>query len=169
MTSRPVEDAPGLDSVFQQRILEHYRNPPFQGRLEDPSVSVQTRNPTCGDEVTLDLRLANGTIEQAAFEGEGCSISRASSSMMTSLLAGRTVDEGRALSDAFHRMVQGDAEAAADASLGDLRALAGVSRFPVRVRCALLPFEALAKALAEAGDGAGGGAGDTALGRRDER
>jgi nitrogen fixation protein NifU and related proteins len=138
---------PQLSSLFQELILEHYKHPRNKGALDAPDVSVHMNNPTCGDEVQLQLRLRDGVIEDAKFVGEGCSISQASISMMTQLVKGRRAEEALALAARFTAMMHGDVEAARDRQMGDLRALAGVARFPVRVKCALLGWNALEEAL----------------------
>jgi nitrogen fixation protein NifU and related proteins len=138
---------PPLSSLYQQLILEHYKSPRNRGELPDADHAVVMRNPTCGDAVKLQLRMDGDRIAEARFTGEGCSISQASISMMTQLLRGRSRDEAVAMAARFTEMMHGDAEAAKDRSLGDLRALAGVSRFPVRVKCALLGWNALEEAL----------------------
>jgi nitrogen fixation NifU-like protein len=140
-------ETPQLSSLYQQLILEHYKRPRNKGELDDASVAVHMRNPTCGDEVELQLRVEDGVVADVAFTGQGCSISQASISMMTDRLKGARVDEALALAERFTRMMHGDEEPARDRSLGDLRALQGVSRFPVRVKCALLGFDALQEAL----------------------
>lgn len=139
---------PPLASLYQELILEHYRHPRNRGTLEQPDASVHMRNPSCGDEIELQLRLnEDGRVAEVRFTGEGCSISQASTSMMTQLVIGRTADEARALAERFKQMMRGDAEAARDRAMGDARALAGVSRFPVRVKCALLGWDAVEEAL----------------------
>jgi nitrogen fixation protein NifU and related proteins len=139
---------PPLPSLFQELILDHYKHPRNRGELADPGViSVDKRNPNCGDEVRLQLRIRDDVIEEARFVGHGCSISLAAVSMMTQLLKGKSIDEARDLAQRFTLMLRGDADAARDRRLGDLRSLAGVSKFPVRVKCALLGFDALAEAL----------------------
>jgi nitrogen fixation protein NifU and related proteins len=135
-----------LSSIYQELILDHFRRPRNRGELPGATVEVHVRNPTCGDEVKLRLLLEDDRIADVAFEGEGCSISQASASMMTTLLKGASVEEGLALARRFTELMHGDPEAAKDRALGDLRALAGVARFPVRVRCALLGFDALQEA-----------------------
>jgi nitrogen fixation NifU-like protein len=140
---------PQLGSLFQELILEHYKRPRNKGDLPDANHRVHMNNPTCGDEVWLQLRMEGDIVADVRFVGEGCSISQASISMMTVLLKGRTREEAAALIERFTAMMHGDEEAARDRSLGDLRALAGVSRFPVRVKCALLGWNALEAALAE--------------------
>lgn len=135
-----------LNSLYQQLILQHYRTPRNRGRLEEPDVEIAMQNPVCGDELTLHLRVRGGRIEAARFAGQGCSISQASASMMAQQLEGKTLEEAGALGARFTEMLHGSPEAAADRSLGDLRALAGVAKFPVRVKCALLAWNALDEA-----------------------
>jgi nitrogen fixation NifU-like protein len=140
-------ETPQLSSLYQQLILEHYKSPRNKGELEDPTVDVHMANPVCGDEIRLQLSLDGDRIRSAKFLGQGCSISQAAISIMTTLLQGRSLDEAQALADRFTQVMHGDAEAARDKALGDLRALQGVSKFPVRVKCALLGFDALREAL----------------------
>lgn len=142
-------ETPQLNSLYQQLILEHYRSPRNKGELEDKTVEVHLNNPVCGDEIRLQLRIEDDRIAQAKFVGQGCSISQAAVSMMTTLLEGRPLSEADALAERFTELMHGDEAAAKDKALGDLRALAGVSKFPVRIKCALLGFEALQKALKE--------------------
>ncbi len=137
-----------LASLYQELILEHYKRPRNRGELDGADRDVHMRNPTCGDDVHLRLRMDDdGRIAAARFVGEGCSISQASISMMTQLVAGRTREEALDLAERFKEMMRGNAEAGRDKSLGDARALAGVSKFPVRVKCALLGWNALEEAL----------------------
>ena len=146
-------EAPQLSSLYQQLILEHYRNPRNKSELEEKSVEIHMANPVCGDEIRLQLRIEDGAIAEARFVGQGCSISQAAVSMMTTLLQGRKLDEADSLAKRFTQMMHGDEEAAKDRALGDLRALQGVSKFPVRIKCALLGFDALQEALKkEVGD-----------------
>jgi nitrogen fixation NifU-like protein len=151
---------PELSSLYQQLILEHYRHPRNKDELESPKVEVHVANPVCGDEVRLQLRIEDGRITAAMFMGQGCSISQASVSMMTGLLEGKPIAEAEALAARFSEMMQGREEAAQDRSLGDLRALQGVSRFPVRIKCALLGFDALREALGRSGFPSGREAGE---------
>jgi nitrogen fixation protein NifU and related proteins len=138
---------PPLSSLFQELILEHYKRPRNKGELPDATVSVHMRNPTCGDEIRMQLRVVDGRIEDAKFLGEGCSISQASVSMLTQLVKGRSVEDALGIAARFTQMMHGDAEAARDRQLGDLRSLAGVAKFPVRVKCALLGFNAMEEGL----------------------
>ena len=140
---------PPLQSLFQEVILDHYKRPRNRGELPDATASVHMNNPTCGDEVVLRIKLEGETIVDARFEGTGCSISQASISMMTQLLKGKSTGDAIVAMRRFTEMMHGDAEAARDKQLGDLRALAGVSKFAARVKCALLGWNALEEALKE--------------------
>jgi nitrogen fixation NifU-like protein len=140
-------ETPQLNSLYQQLILEHYRNPRNKSELDEKTVEVHLANPVCGDEIRLQLRIDGDHIAEARFVGHGCSISQAAVSMMTTLLKGRSLDDADALAKRFTQMMHGDPEAAKDKALGDLRALQGVSKFPVRIKCALLGFDALQEAL----------------------
>lgn len=148
---RPADaDARRADVValYQELILDHYRRPRNRGPLEHPDVALRKKNPLCGDVVELQLRFEGDTVREVSFTGEGCAISQASASMLTQQVKGKTAADAARLLQQFTRMVHGDAAAAADPTLGDLRALAGVSRLPVRHPCALLGWTALAEALA---------------------
>jgi nitrogen fixation NifU-like protein len=140
-------EQPALNSLYQQLILEHYRNPRNKADLPDRTVEVHMANPVCGDEIRLQLRVEEDRIAEAKFVGQGCSISQAAVSMMTTLLRGRSLSEADALASRFTQMMHGSPEAARDPAMGDLRALQGVSKFPVRIKCALLGFDALLEAL----------------------
>ncbi len=149
-----------LTSLYQELILEHYRNPRNKGELTDRTAEAYVANPVCGDEVIIHVRLDGNRIEEIAFDGQGCSISQASVSMMTALVKGRDRSEAIGLADLFTDMMHYGEDATPDRSLGDLRALQGVAKFPVRIRCALLAFDALRKALStdEEADPIGGAA-----------
>ena len=134
-----------LSALYQEIILDHYRRPRNKGTLEAPDEQVQIRNPLCGDEVELAVKFDGDTVAEARFTGKGCSISQASASMMTQAVKGKSREEAAALFQQFHKLVHGDT--AADTSLGELRAMAGVSRFPARMRCALLAWGALHEVL----------------------
>lgn len=147
-----------LQALYQELILKHYRNPRNRGELEDGNAEIRMNNPTCGDEITLRLRLKDGQIQAVRFMGEGCAISQASASMMAALVEGHTVEESQAVADRFREMLRGDGAAAADRALGDLRALAGVARYPARVRCAMLAWNALEEVVKAAAAEAAGAA-----------
>ena len=138
-----------LSALYQEIILDHYRSPRNKGALEGANAQASLKNPLCGDEVAVELRVDGGVIRDARFTGCGCSISQASASMMTRAVAGMPASEARALATTFGAMLRGDAAAAADPALGDLRAMSAVAKFPARVRCASLAWEALASALGE--------------------
>lgn len=138
---------PTLNSLYQQLILEHYRKPRNRAELPEHTVEVLMYNPVCGDEIRLQLRIDGDRIAEAKFIGQGCSISQAAVSMMTVKLEGATLEEADDLVSQFINLMHGDEAAARDRSLGDLRALQGVSKFPVRIKCALLGFDALQEAL----------------------
>lgn len=139
-----------LAALYQEMILDHYRRPRNKGTLEHRDVSIPMKNPLCGDQITLELRLRGDEIEDLRFTGQGCSISQASTSMMTELVKGKRITDVEQLRERFRAMVMGDADAAADAGLGKTRALAGVARFPARVKCALLGWSALEQGIARA-------------------
>lgn len=136
-------DDASLSQLYQEVILDHYRKPRNKHDVEDTTHTITLNNPLCGDVIDLLLRVQGGRIADIGFKGKGCSISQASASMMTEQLKGKTVDEALSLSGKFTQMLHGDDAVAADAGLGDLRALAGVSKFPVRVKCALLAWNCL--------------------------
>jgi nitrogen fixation protein NifU and related proteins len=142
----PGSDA-RLSALYQEVILDHYRRPRNRGALAEPTGSASLRNPLCGDEVDVQVTVQDGRVTDVKFGGRGCSISQASASMMTELVKGRTPDEVHALGERFAEMIRGNAEAAKDQALGQARALSGVSRFPTRVRCALIAWEAMERAV----------------------
>lgn len=136
-----------LSALYQEMILDHYRKPRNKGTMENADRSVAMRNPMCGDEVDLQVAFVENQIADLKFTGRGCSISQASASMMTQLVKGKSPEEAEALRRKFREMVMGDTSLAEDKSLGSLRSLAGVSRFPARVKCALLAWNALEEAI----------------------
>ena len=136
-----------LSALYQEMILDHYRKPRNKGTMENADRTVAMRNPLCGDEVDLQVALSPDGIADLKFTGRGCSISQASASMMTQLVKGKSIEEAEEIRRKFREMVMGDQSLAADPSLGSLRSLVGVSKFPARVRCALLAWNALEKAV----------------------
>lgn len=137
-----------LGNLYQDVILEHNRNPRNWGELADPATRADGRNPMCGDEVTVWLRLDDDRVADVSFVGTGCAISKASASMMTQAVRGKTRAEVEALFDRFHAMVTGHvADAATDPLLGKLKVFSGVARFPARVKCASLAWHAMKEAL----------------------
>ncbi len=139
------------DSMYQEIILDHYRNPHHKGLRDPYDVEVHHVNPTCGDEVTVRVKVADGLVQDVSYEGQGCSISQASTSVMTDLVIGRPVEEGLATSDAFLELMQSRGTIEPDEDvLEDGIAFAGVSRYPARVKCALLGWMAWKDATAQA-------------------
>lgn len=151
----PRDDAQ-LAAIYQELILDHYRRPRNRGPLDaahaDRARSARRKNPICGDEMTLAVAFDDDDrVRDARFVGQGCSISQASASMLTQAVRGKSRAEAEALLARFRAMLHGDAGAAADESLGELRALSGVARFPTRIPCATLAWSALDEIL-RAGD-----------------
>ncbi|HET6232987.1 MAG TPA: SUF system NifU family Fe-S cluster assembly protein [Longimicrobiaceae bacterium] len=140
-----------LGALYQEVILKHYRDSSHRGELAERDAEIQMNNPTCGDAIVLHLRLRGGRVDAIRFSGHGCAISQASASMMAKQLEGKTTEESGELIARFKDLVHGDADAARDKRLGELRALAGVAKFPVRVRCAMLAWNALEEAAKQAG------------------
>lgn len=136
-----------LTDLYREVIVEHYKHPRNKGELPDPTVRVELYNPVCGDEIELKLAVREGRIEAARFTGKGCSISQASASMMTEAIEGRSVEEVAGLVESFKRFLRGEEPAGGAERLGELVALEGVRRFPVRIKCALLSWSALEQSL----------------------
>lgn len=139
-----------MEQIYKEVIVERSRRPRHRG-VVDPHTHLQEGvNPSCGDELTLTLRVEDGRVAAAAFEGRGCAISQASADLMVEALEGRTVAEARALARSFKGMLRGEEGAGED--LGELRALEGVRRLHARVKCATLPWTTLERALGDAGE-----------------
>jgi nitrogen fixation NifU-like protein len=138
-----------IGALYQELILDHYRRPRNKGTLEKADASAEAKNPLCGDEIGLQVAFDGDCVCDLKFSGRGCSISQASASMMTQLVKGKTTEEIEAIRKQFRDLMLGNAAAANDPQLGPLRALSGVARFPARVKCALLAWNALESALAE--------------------
>jgi nitrogen fixation NifU-like protein len=134
-----------LRDLYQEVVIDHGRRPRNHGPLASASHRAEGFNPLCGDRLTLYLRVVDGVIEAASFDGAGCAISTASASLMTEALKGKTVEQAEALIAGFHSLVTG--EDAAAARLGKLEVLAGVREFPARVKCATLAWHTLRAAL----------------------
>jgi nitrogen fixation NifU-like protein len=141
-----VSDTPA-DDLYQRIVLDHGRNPRHRGALAGATHSARGDNPFCGDRVTVALVVAGDRITDARFDGAGCAISTASASMMADALHGRTRAQAEALCRAFESLLTGRAGDAEVAALGELGAFAGVRRYPVRVKCARLPWQTLVAAL----------------------
>ena len=140
-----------VEALYQQVILDHYRNPRHAGLREPYTAEAHHVNPTCGDEVTLRVKVADGVVTDVSYDGQGCSISQASTSVMTDLVIGRGVDEALQTSEAFLALMQSRGQLEPDEDvLEDGIAFAGVSRYPARVKCALLGWMAWKDATAQA-------------------
>jgi len=139
-----------LDDLYQEVILDHNKSPRNFRAMADANRKAEGYNPLCGDHVTVYLRLENGVIKDISFEGSGCAISKASASLMTAELKGKTESIAHELFDNVHKMLTGDS-AGADASdkVGKLAILSGVCKFPARVKCASLAWHTVNAALAE--------------------
>jgi nitrogen fixation NifU-like protein len=146
-----------MDSMYREIIVDHYKHPQHRGLLDDFDAEIHHVNPTCGDEVTLRLRVADSTVKDVGWVGEGCSISQASTSVMSELVVGRPVDEALAMQEKFLRLMQsqGQAELSDEEAdeLGDAVAFEGVSKYPARVKCALLGWMAMKGAVAATQEG----------------
>jgi nitrogen fixation NifU-like protein len=155
---------PGLEDLYREIILDHYRNPRNRGELPAPPARrVEGFNPLCGDEIVVYLLVEDGTVTDLRISGQGCSISQSSASMMSSAVKGKTIEEAHALIRAFKSMMsihearldqaagEEHAPAEPEVKLGDLEALQGVVKFPVRIKCATLSWNTLAQGLEGAG------------------
>ena len=145
---------PGLDDLYREIILDHYRSPRNRGELPPPAAHAVGHNPLCGDEIDVYLQVDDGIVRDIKVGGQGCSISQSSASMMSQAVKGKSVDDVKALVKKFRGLmsveeVDGE-EPAADVPLGDLEALQGVVKFPVRIKCATLAWNTLTEALSEA-------------------
>jgi nitrogen fixation protein NifU and related proteins len=141
-----------VDDLYREIILDHYRSPRNKRRGVEGAIAVKHDNPLCGDELHLAVDVKDGKLADVAFDGKGCSISQASASMMTEAVSGKSVDDALTLAETIRLMMHGErpSESQED-DLGDLMALEGVAKFPVRVKCALLAWMALKDALTQDG------------------
>jgi len=135
-----------MDSLYREVVLDHHRNPRGARPLDEYDVRASGKNPSCGDEVTLQVRFDGDRLAGVGVLSEGCAISTSSGSMMAELIEGRTVAEVETIADRFKAVMHGD-DIPTDIDLGDLEALEGVRQFPVRIKCALLPWITLLDAL----------------------
>ncbi|MFM8824476.1 MAG: Fe-S cluster assembly sulfur transfer protein SufU [Candidatus Nanopelagicus sp.] len=139
-----------LDSLYQQVILDHYRTPSNKGLSALKDVQVHHNNPSCGDEVTLNLTMKDGVVKEITWDGVGCSISMASASVMSELLLGKNYQESMKILDAFVELMQSKGKSSGDEQLlEDGVAFAGVSKFPARIKCALLGWMAFKDAATQ--------------------
>lgn len=127
--------------------MDHYKNPRNKGSLDENTVTIDMNNPTCGDRIHLTLKLNDGIVEDAKFDGEGCSISMSSASMMTQIVKGKKLDEALELAEIFSKMMLGQDFDDEKYDLGDVEALQGVAKFPARIKCATLAWKAMEKGV----------------------
>jgi nitrogen fixation NifU-like protein len=162
-----MPDDVAIEELYREILLDHYRKPRHKGHLDTANRAADGANPLCGDQIRVEAHVdASGRIDGIAFTGQGCSISQASSSMMTEYVQGRPVPEALAAVETFQQMMlTGDAP---PEEMGDIEALAGVAKFPVRVKCASLAWKTLEQALASDNADGVGGAGAEAV-TTDER
>ncbi|MEC0368864.1 Fe-S cluster assembly sulfur transfer protein SufU [Paenibacillus chibensis] len=136
-----------LDDLYRRVIMDHYKNPRNRGKFEDGTVTVDLNNPTCGDKISLQLKVEDGIVQDAKYTGEGCSISMSSASMMTEAVKGKSVEEAKELATRFSSLMQGEDVQFDDYE--DIEALSGVNKFPARIKCATLAWNALRKGIDE--------------------
>ena len=138
-----------LDQLYRSVIMDHYKNPRNKGSLEEDSVTIDMNNPTCGDRIHLTLKVEDGIVKDAKFDGEGCSISMSSASMMTQIVKGKKIEEALELADIFSKMMLGEEFDVDKYDLGDVEALQGVAKFPARIKCATLAWKAMERGVKE--------------------
>jgi nitrogen fixation NifU-like protein len=141
-----------LEALYQEVILDHNRKPRNFREIEHADRHVEGRNPLCGDQVTVWVKLDGDTVSDVSFKGTGCAVSKSSASIMTQTIKGKTIAETRQIFDRFHEMITGKMTDAERAQMGSLAALGGVSKFPLRVKCASLAWHALKSALDGGGE-----------------
>jgi nitrogen fixation NifU-like protein len=142
-----------LDDLYKEVILDHYKNPRNKRPLPDAELSCSRNNPLCGDEITVYAHLEDGVVADVAFQGQGCSISQASASMMTEAITGKRLEEAETLASDFRGMMAGDVGPDED-EFGDLVALKGVVKYPIRIKCAVLAWDVFQEALSGTGEAA---------------
>lgn len=149
------QEEQGLDALYRDVIFEHYRRPHNKGTLEGAQIVTKGNNPVCGDRVTIFGKVKDGKLEHVQFDGKGCAICIASSSMMTDAVQGKSLDEAGKLSDHFKAMMRNEAPFEVPPELPDMEALEGVRKFSVRVKCATLAWTTLKNGIVEymAGNG----------------
>lgn len=143
-----------LEDIYKEVILDHYKNPRNKRELPDAELSCTRNNPLCGDEITVFAHLEDGAVAELTFQGAGCSISQSSASMMTEAAVGQPVDAALDLAGRFRGMMAGEVEPDED-RFGDLVALKGVVKYPIRIKCAVLAWDVLQEALQGAGEATG--------------
>jgi nitrogen fixation protein NifU and related proteins len=132
-----------LDTLYRQVIMDHYKHPRNRGKLEEGALVVDMNNPTCGDRIQLQIQVEDGKVKDAKFEGEGCSISMSSASMMTQAIKGKSIEDALHMSQLFSDMMLGKEIDPGNLEMGDVEALQGVAKFPARIKCATLAWKAM--------------------------
>ena len=141
-------DSIPLDELYQEVILDHFKHPRCKGCLSNPSATSSLFNPLCGDKISVSVLVdEKGIVRELAFVGQGCSISQASASMMSSLCKGKSIEEVKGLAQLFRKMMRGETPEGSAELLGDAVALEGVRKFSARIKCAVLAWEAIEKCL----------------------
>jgi nitrogen fixation NifU-like protein len=143
-----------LEDLYKEVILDHYKTPRNKRELPGAELSCSKNNPLCGDEITIQAHMEGGRVAEVTFQGQGCSISQASASMLTEAVTGKPRHEAEQLASDFRSMMEGSLEPSED-ELGDLMALKGVVKYPVRIKCAVLAWDVLQDALSGAGTATG--------------
>lgn len=138
-----------LDQLYRQVIMDHYKNPRNRGVIDGEVLTVDMNNPTCGDRIELQLQVEDDIVKDVKFQGEGCSISMSSASMMTQAIKGKKVKDALKMSELFSEMMMGEDIDAENLDLEDIEALQGVSKFPARIKCATLAWKAMEKGVQE--------------------
>jgi nitrogen fixation NifU-like protein len=135
-----------LDDLYRRVIMDHYKTPRNRGTFEDEAVTIDLNNPTCGDKIQLQMQVEDGRIKAAKFVGEGCSISLSSASMMTAAVKDKTLEEALEMAEQFSKLMKGEP---VEFEYEDIEALSGVNKFPARIKCATLGWNALRKGIAK--------------------
>lgn len=138
-----------LDDLYRRVIMDHYKNPRNRGTFDGEAVTVDLNNPTCGDKITLQLKIEEGVVQDARFSGDGCSISLASASMMTDAVKGKKLEDAVSMAENFSCLMKGEP---ADFEYEDIEALSGVNKFPARIKCATLAWNAMRKGIQQSKD-----------------
>jgi nitrogen fixation NifU-like protein len=136
-----------LDDLYRRVIMDHYKTPRNRGQFDSEDViSIELNNPTCGDKITLQLQIINGIVQNAKYTGDGCSISMSSASMMTDAVKGKSLDEALQIAEDFSGLMKGQP---VEFEYEDIEALSGVNKFPARIKCATLAWNALRKGIVQ--------------------
>lgn len=133
-----------LDDLYRRVIMDHYKLPRNRGTLEEQAVTVDLNNPSCGDKISLQMQIEGNTIQNAKFLGEGCSISMSSASMMTEAIKGKTLEEALQMAENFSNLMKGED---IEFEYEDIESLSGVNKFPARIKCATLAWNAMRKGI----------------------